>query len=71
MGDGGQKGDQIRIYPQPAVQKFAVIIYSNPPTSGDVRDYTLMDLCHGRMHEEYSACSHTYPKECPIFFRNI
>lgn len=54
---------------QPAVQKFAGIIYSSPLTSGEVSDDTLMDLYYGRMHEEYSARSHTYPKDCPKTFQ--
>jgi hypothetical protein len=28
-----------------------------------VRDDALMDLYYGRMHEEYAAGSHTYPKD--------
>jgi hypothetical protein len=56
---------------QPAIQKFAGIIYSNPPTSGEARDDALMDLYYGRMCEENSDRSHTYPKDCQKHSRNI
>ena len=55
---------------QPAIQKFAGIIYNNPPTSGEVRDYSLMDL-YARMHEEYTARSHTYTKDMLKIFNKL
>ena len=33
------------------------------------RDDALMDLYYSRMHEEYSAHSHAYPKDCPKTFQ--
>jgi hypothetical protein len=36
------------------VHKFTGIIYSNPPTSGEVNDDVLIDLYYRRMHEEHS-----------------
>jgi hypothetical protein len=54
-----------------AVQKFAGIIYNNPPTSGEIRDDTLVDLYNGRMPEEYSACSHIFPKTVQRHSRNL
>ena len=37
---------------QPTIQKFAGIIYNNPPTSGEVMGDLLMDLYYARLHEE-------------------
>ena len=56
---------------QPAVQKFAGIIYNTPPSSGEVRDDARMDLYYGRIREAYSARSHTYPKDCPKSFQKL
>lgn len=56
---------------QPAVQKFAGIIYSNPPASGEVKDDALMDLYYSRMREEYASRSHTYVKDCPKTFNKL
>jgi hypothetical protein len=56
---------------QPTVQKFAGIIYTNPLTSGEVKQDALMDLYYARIHEEYSACSHSYPKDCPKNFQKL
>ena len=56
---------------QPAVQKFAGIIYTSHPTSGEVKEDALMDLYYARIREEYSACSHTYPKDCPKNFKKL
>ncbi len=56
---------------QLAVQKFAGIIYNTPPSSGEVRDDARMDLYYGRIQEEYSARSHTYPKDCPKSFQKL
>jgi hypothetical protein len=53
---------------QPAVHKFAGITYSNPPTSGEVKDDNMMDLYYSRMQEEYALCSHTYSKDMPKTF---
>jgi hypothetical protein len=56
---------------QPAVNKFAEIIYSNPPNSGEVKDDAMMDLYYSRMREEYAARSHTYVKGCPKSFDKL
>ncbi len=56
---------------QPAVNKFAGIVYSNPPNSGEVKDDALMDLYYSRMREEYAARSHTYVKGCPKSFHKL
>ena len=56
---------------QPAIQKFAGVIYDNPPTSGEVKDDALMDLYYSRIHETYSSCSHTYPNGCPKTFHKL
>lgn len=45
------------------MQKFAGIIYRCPPTSGEVRDDSLMDLYNARMHHEYSGHLKNYPKD--------
>jgi hypothetical protein len=56
---------------QPTVQKFAGIIYSYPPTSGEVCDDALMDLYYTRMHHECQACSKSYPKDMSKTFDKL
>ena len=56
---------------QPAVNKFAGIVNSNPPNSGEVKDDALMDLYYSRMREEYAARSHSYVNGCPKSFHKL
>lgn len=56
---------------QPSVQKFAGIIYNNPPTSGELKDDANMDLYYQRMRAEYAARSHTYSKDMPKTFDRL
>jgi hypothetical protein len=56
---------------QPAVQKFAGIIQSSPPTSGEVRDDALMDLYYSRIRHEYQARSKSYAKDMPKTFDKL
>jgi hypothetical protein len=53
------------------VQKFAGIIYSCPPTSGEVCDDDLMDRYYARMRHEYRACSKSYLKDIPKTFDKL
>jgi len=56
---------------QPAVQKFAGIIQSSPPTSGEVHDDALMDLYYSRIRHEYQARSKSYAKDMPKTFDKL
>lgn len=55
----------------PATQKFAGIIYQNPPNFSNVKDDVKMDLYYSQMGDEYTLCAHTYVKDMQKTFSKL